>query len=403
MKMLIFILLFSSNLFAQNYFVELKAKDSNERTKLAEIIHIDQVLGDRVYSVMNEKHLKYIQENFPKQIVQFYMIKDEHVHDGLSVLSDEIEFPKGDEPYHTYDEVLDELNTLSKKYSNISELITIGQSVEGREIPALIIKNKSLWPKESLPPGTLIVGTHHAREHLSTEIPLLAINYLLKNYQSDEEIKNLIDNREIIFIPMLNPDGVIHDIKGKKYKYWRKNRQENHSGDLGVDLNRNYSFMWGTGGSSSRTWSDTYMGPHPFSEPETQAIRKIVDEKPNLRVLLSVHTFGEMILYPWGHKTEDVVGKDGLVFKKMAQDMAKWNKYSPMRGIDLYKVSGDTCDWAYGEKGIFCFTFELSPRFSRSRGNFYPGTSIIESTFRENLNPILYLIKNSADPYSVIE
>src|SRR5690606_22812703 len=90
------------------------------------------------------------------------------------------------------------------------------------------------------------------------------------------------------------------------YRSWRKNRRNNGNGSYGVDLNRNYGFMWGTGGASKSPSSEVYMGTEPFSEPETSAIRDFVRSKTNTKVLLTFHTFSELILYPWGHKYEGV-------------------------------------------------------------------------------------------------
>ena len=143
------------------------------------------------------------------------------------------------------------------------------------------------------------------------------------------------------------------------------------------------------------------MGPKPFSEPETLAVKEFVEAHANIRVLLSFHTFSELILYPWGGKYDGVGGRDQQVFEKMAQTMSKWNRYKPQQASDLYIASGDTCDWAYGTQNIFCFTFELSPK-SMWNGGFYPGAKVIDKTFQANVNPALYLIEHAADPYAVL-
>ena len=85
----------------------------------------------------------------------------------------------------------------------------------------------------------------------------------------------------------------------------------------------------------------------------------------------------------------------------MAKTMAKWNGYKPEQASDLYIASGDTCDWAYGAKNIFCFTFELSPK-SMWRGGFYPGAKVIDRTFNVNIKPALYLLKHAGNPYGVL-
>jgi carboxypeptidase T len=184
---------------------------------------------------------------------------------------------------------------------------------------------------------------------------------------------------------------------------WRKNRRDNQDGEFGVDLNRNYSYKWGTGGSDTDTSSEVYMGPAPFSEPETRAIRDFITVHANTKVLLTFHTFSELVLYPWGY-TYDKVGniKDAAAFVKMAKTMAAWNHYTAEQTSSLYIASGDTTDWAYGEKGIFAFTFELSPD-SMDGGGFYPGAQMIDKVFKDNLQPCLYLIDVAGDPYKVLD
>jgi len=104
--------------------------------------------------------------------------------------------------------------------------------------------------------------------------------YLLENYASNDEIKYLVDETEMYFVPLLNPDGYIYnqttDPNGGGM--WRKNRRPNSDGTFGVDLNRNYSHGWGTTGISWNTSDDTYPGTSAFSEPETQAMKVFCEQ-----------------------------------------------------------------------------------------------------------------------------
>jgi carboxypeptidase T len=392
-------LIFSFSLLAKNVrFIHLEIKDPKVINRLASMIHIDQIIENSVYAVVNDDDYKSIKKVFSKYI------KEDHILTSYNpqTLSDEFEYPPGDEAFRTYPEVKSELNEYGKNFSKIAEVIEVGQTINGRPIMGLHVTGVKKRKKDSFIPGILFVGSHHAREHLSTEVPMNLIKHLLESYGKDQRITQLINSRDLYFIPMLNSDGSLHDIKGRKYKYWRKNRVNNQDGSFGVDLNRNYSFGWGTGGSSRRTRSDVYMGPKPFSEPETQAIKQFIENHANIRILLSFHTYSELILYPWGGKRGPVGGKDQLVFEKMAKTMSKWNGYKPQKASDLYIASGDTCDWAYGEHGIFCFTFELSPK-NAWNGGFYPGASVIERTTKVNIEPALYLIDKAAAPYSVLK
>lgn len=381
------------------FFIHLKAKNVQERTEIASIIHMDDIIEDSIYASVNLHDLKELRDKHPEKIVEYHSL-DFHQNPDLRLVND-YEFPNGDTKFHTVDEVWDVLEELANNYPHIAKLDVLGETIEGRQIPILRITNQSNRSREFYTPGIFFVGAHHAREHLSTEVPVRLARHLVENYSSNSRIRSLIDTRDIYITPVLNVDGKLHDIKGRRYKMWRKNRRDN-GGSYGVDLNRNYGYGWGTGGSSSRPSSDVYMGQEPFSEPETQAVKSFIEANDNIRILLSYHTFSELILYPWGGSDDQVGGEDQEIFETMAGKMAEWTGYTPQQSADLYIASGDTCDWAYGEHNIYCFTFELSPR-SMWGGGFYPGARAIDPTFEVNIEPALYLIDLSDNPRRSIE
>lgn len=307
-------------------------------------------------------------------------------------------FPPADEAFHDYNEMVTELKAAVEKHPDIARLFSIGKTLEGRDIWAVQI-NKGF---DITKPGAILVGTHHAREHLATETPLKLVLHLLQNAE-DPQIAKLIAERDITIIPMLNADGVEYDIADGRYKSWRKNRRPNSNGTHGVDLNRNYPVGWGGPGSSSSPSSEVYRGPHAFSEPETQAFRDFVKSRPNVKTLLTYHTFSELILYPWGHTYDEIPNLEHRsIFEAMAKQMAGWTKYTPQKSSELYLASGETCDWAYGELGIFAFTFELTPK-SSGQGGFYPGAKVIQPTFDKNLPAALYLIDLADDPRRALQ
>ncbi len=308
-------------------------------------------------------------------------------------------FPTVDAAFHDFAEVQFEIDSLVKTYPQLVTRVSIGTSISGRDLTGVRISSSAL--QDSLPTA-IFIGCHHAREHLSVEVPLMLAQHLAKNYATDARIRQLLDTREVWVVPMLNPDGAEYDIVSGSYRFWRKNRRDNGDGTFGVDLNRNYGGFWGGPGSSSSTSSDTYKGTAEFSEPETAAVRDFVRARKHASVLLSFHTFSELVLWPWGH-TDDLVpnDRDRAVFETMGKKMAEWNHYTPQKSSDLYLASGDTTDWAYDELKLFAFTFELSPS-SMFGGGFYPGAAAIEPTFKANLEPTLYLIDNADDPYAVL-
>jgi len=379
--------------------VQLEAHDKVERSKIADMgFSIEFTTSDTVWGFADTKVLKTLKN----ANIKILSNQNPQQINALKLL----DFPKGDAIYHNYKEMQEDLSGTHKLLSPMAEMTTIGKTLEGNDILALHINSdpEALKTGQSSKPGIFFVGAHHAREHLSVEVPLKIARYLAE-HKTDPAIAKLLEERDIWFVPMLNVDGAEFDIASGSYKLWRKNRNKNNGGKMGVDLNRNYSFGWGTGGSSKDPGNDTYMGTAPFSEPETQAMKAFVDSHKNLNMLLSFHTFSELILYPWGGKDTPITNKKDLaVFETMAKQMSTWNGYKPEQASDLYIASGDTCDWAYGEHGIFCFTFELSPAggFFPDPMNFYPGPGAIDSTFKANIEPALYMIEYADDPYRVI-
>jgi carboxypeptidase T len=380
-------------------FIQIAAKDKHERSQIVnQGVSIEFVRSDSVWGIANDKTIKKLKKAGFTVMGTHDLSVARGGHQGI------LDFPRDDARYHNYQRTQAALQTMQAANADIASLVVIGPSLEGRNITAIHINTTPeahTGSHQSNKPGAVFMGNHHAREHLSVEIPLMMADYLLRN-RAEPRIAALLDTRDIWIIPMVNPDGSEWDVSTGRYKFWRKNRRNNGNGTFGVDLNRNYGFQWGTGGSSTDGSSDVYMGPQPFSEPETQAIRNFVDNHLNTKVLLSFHTFSELILYPWGHSNDPVPNAtDRATFQRMAQTMAQWNHYTPEQSSDLYIASGDTTDWAYGTHGIFAFTFELSPS-NMFDGGFYPG-DIIDRVFADNLQPVLYMIDVADNPRKVLK
>lgn len=380
------------------HIIEVKVSKREERTRLADLGYaLEDLRSDRVFIWGQAQDAERIRkEGFETKTVEMPMriMHDPRITDTTL--------------YHSYDRMNEDLAALEKKNPSIVTLVSLGRSVQNRNIPMLRISGKSLAEAESEKlPVAFYVGCHHAREHLSVEVPYMFAEYLIENYGKNKDVTRLVDSREIYVAPMLNPDGHVYDFQSDgRGRMWRKNRSRNSDGSYGVDLNRNYGYKWGTGGSSADPRSETFKGPKPFSEPETQALRDFVDSQPRMTTLLTLHTFSELVLYPWGHSYDAIGEKDGepedaKVFKKMAEDIAAWNHYTPEQASELYIASGDTTDWAYGTHRIIAFTFELTPT-SMGEGGFYPGDDAIQPTFQANIKPMMYLLEYADNPRRVL-
>jgi len=291
--------------------------------------------------------------------------------------------------YHTYAELDNELHQLAKAHTSIARVSSIGKSIEGRELWVIKISDNVTQDE---PESTVVfVGGHHAREWIAVDTPFLLAKHLVNQYGADTTITRLVDHAEIWIVPMVNPDG--HQYSVTNQRLWRKNRRNNGDGTFGVDLNRNYGHQWGGPGSSGDTFSDIYRGTTPFSEPETQAVRDLLQQhRPG--ALISYHNFSQLILYPWGHTNNPA--PDEALLNNLAVALADRIRvvhnvsYTPQQSADLYLASGDTTDWLYDLFGVPCFTIELRPR-SSSPGFELPDSQIAP-TFEENLPAALYLI-----------
>lgn len=372
------------------YWVVIRASDRAARSAAADAgMAIEEVAGDMVSGVVSPKDLAELKKR------GFTVLKSTKLNDWVEAL----DFPAEDAIYHNYGELEAELKALAASAPEIASLFSIGKSLGGREIYSIRLNTSASGTTPSGKPGIVFLGTHHAREHLSTEVPFLLAKHLIEN-RAKPDIAALLATRDVYFIPMVNPDGVEHDIRGGRYRMQRKNMRQNPDGSVGVDLNRNYGFHWGEGGASTNPGSDTYRGPNAFSEPESSAVKSFVEARPNLKILLSYHTFSELILYPWGHTNDPISEPKPLAaYKAMAQTMASMTGYTPEQSSDLYIASGDTTDWAWGAKRIYSFTFELTPK-SMWDGGFYPGAAAVASTFQNNIRPALYLIGMADNPES---
>jgi carboxypeptidase T len=321
------------------------------------------------------------------------------------------DFPSKDAKYHSYAEMVAELNKAVADHPAIVRRFSIGESYQHRQIWAAKISDNVADDENE--PEVLFDALHHAREHLTVEQALAVLRWLSDGYPSNSTVKRLVDTREIYIVFMVNPDGGEYDLTGSPYRGWRKNRQPNSgSSYVGTDLNRNYDYHWGCcGGSSGSTSSSTYRGPRAFSAPETRALRDFIDSRvvggrQQIRTAITFHTAGEQVLWPYGYTYADVpvdmTADDHAALREIGERLAGKNGYRPMQSSGLYITDGDEIDWAYGRHRIFMYTFEMYPRGVTSLSRFYPPDEVITRETERNKSAVLYLIDLAGCVYTPI-
>lgn len=328
--------------------------------------------------------------------------------------------------YLNIKEVESAIIALNNKYPNITELITLPhKSIENRISHALRISSNLQSRKDTI----FLTGGVHAREWGSCEICVFLAADLLEAYVqntgliyggktfSQNEVQSIFESMDFIIFPDVNPDGRFHSQTNEAM--WRKNRNPADSGGedrcIGVDLNRNFDFLWNfpehfspAAGVATSTDpcspSQTYNGSAPVSEPETKNVVWVFDNFPQIKWYVDIHCHGEKILTSWGDDEnqsnnpvmnfknpsfnnirgvdedeaykEYIPNDDQRLCKELASSMAdgieavRGKNYKVQQAFDLYPTSGTSDDYAYSRhltdpsKGkIYGFTIEWGTEF----------------------------------------
>ncbi|XP_063625628.1 uncharacterized protein LOC134797337 [Cydia splendana] len=288
--------------------------------------------------------------------------------------------------YHRLNTIHNFLDDMQNNYPSICTTGVIGSSIENRDLTVLKVSNSNVGNAR-----VWIDAGIHAREWIAPAVNTYIINYIVKNF---DELPDSITNKDWYFLPVMNPDG--YEFSHTNSRMWRKNKAWHGRECLGVDLNRNFSFGWGCKGSSNDPKSPFYHGPHPFSEPESRAVRDMLQSSGiKFKVYITLHSFGEVILFPFAYRDElcpDYVRLlEGATVMSKAIYAASGNIYKVGISRDvMYGAAGTSCDWSYGEAKIpFCYLLEL-----RSKKHKFRLPQIeIEETGKEILSAIMALMK----------
>ncbi len=322
--------------------------------------------------------------------------------------------PSGRTTYRVLADFGAEIDQLAADNPDLVTRISVGESVEGRDLTGIEIGVGVNEPEDGRP-VMLMFGNHHAREWPSAEAPMEFAYSLVNDFNAgDSRTIDLLTRARVIIVPVSNPDGFdasrtsgdlidlnlidgggtvsILATPGNAYK--RKNcrfadGQTQPAGGcvtasspggfgIGVDLNRNYGGLWGgPGADGENVASPIYRGPAPFSEPETQAIRTLISTR-QVTTLISNHTFSNLLLRPVGVEPS-TIGPDGLPvgfapdecfttadgrdngMQALGERMTAQTGYSNQFGWELYDTTGTTEDYSYNATGGYGYTFEIGP------------------------------------------
>lgn len=263
--------------------------------------------------------------------------------------------------YPNLDAVLDRMQNIATAYPAIAQLVDITAAYntpptsEGRHLFALKISDNVTIDEDE--PAMLIVSAHHAREITTPLISLGAADRLTAGYASDARIASAVDGHEIWIAPVWNPDGYNHVFASDNL--WRKNRSI-FAGGVGVDQNRNYPVGWnGPCSGSTSVGSETYKGPSPASEAETQTLMTW-SQRERFAKVIDYHSYGREVLYAYRCLAHPFTSW-------MQQEATALSLASGYGGSTrLPSADGEHQEWQFARMGAYAFLIETHTQFQPS-------------------------------------
>ncbi len=260
---------------------------------------------------------------------------------------------------YTYEQMCMDIDELEAQYPQLITSFCIGASEEGRELKAFSFGRGAR--------EIILVGSIHASEFVTTTVLMTIVDRYAAGYVNDDEYegmsyRELLDGVKFIVVPMLNPDGVkiaqlgpegsadpkrtySMDLRSAGYYGWKANAN-------GVDLNRNFPFMWWNANGVYIPSSKFYHGPSAGSESETQAMLALMKNTPYC-MLGDFHIYGNVIYW-------DDDQWDGAPFKQTAQRLCAETGYADFGDEPLESFGGYLVNYSRNVYHRFSAVFELS-------------------------------------------
>ena len=313
--------------------------------------------------------------------------------------------------YLSYKQFLEFNQEISKNFSNIIKVNSIGKTYEENEIPIYEFLNN----KQSNKNGIIFTGMHHGREPVSMMMNLYLLLHLLS--LPEAHLSTILNETNIYIIPCINIDGYkynsekFEETKNISKCFIRKNRRPPPNDtrcdkeDIGVDLNRNYGYFFGIDnkGSSNKPCEEDYRGTEPFSEPETLNIKNFVENHSEIKIAINYHSYGNLIITPFNYlpfkESLEKIEKEFnflSVFYKEFEIEAKYpNKFVFGNGDKTinYLSNGDATDW-FISKNILSFSPELGTENKKTE-TFYPNKIETFEILEKFLYSSVYAIQKS--------
>jgi hypothetical protein len=260
-----------------------------------------------------------------------------------------------DRDYPSSKEIAAKLVALNKQYPALTQLIEIGKSVDGN--PLLVLKISDNAAIDETEPEFKFISSMHGDEITGRELMVNLATDILKEYDTNPKIKELVDSTEIFIMASMNPDG--------------SDRRQRYNAD-GVDLNRDFPDFS----------SDNHNTPDGRAV-ETKAIMAFQSTR-QFALSSNFHGGAEVVNYAWDtipddHPFKDLLVQISLDYANKVDYIKNSNEFNNgiTNGYAWYEVDGGMQDWSYHWYNDLQFTIELST-------SKWPSYSQIPQFYAEN-------------------
>lgn len=307
----------------------------------------------------------------------------------------------------------------------VRHAFVIGKTFNGQEIKAFFMGNHE--EDEDKKDIIMFDALHHAREFVTLSMIVRIMEDQVSGIvKKSKEVLKFFRNNRLLIVPVVNVDTFARMSKAYGTSEWpslkmmRKNQNginvkcdgQNIFG--GVDLNRNYPVHFGQGnpqeGSSNDKCNEEYRGEKAFSEPETQAIKTVIERYDRIVSAMNFHAYGDLWIYPANFQEDsgpNILRKLNLeLWKKykLFEKVAPWtkrDKHGNAKKTVNYCAQGEAADWMALSKGIFAFSPELGTD-EIDNNLFYPDSRSQLKLIDENYKIVQAFLKFHIPKFHVI-